>query len=132
MERIRDPQFPEEVRNLARASLGRLQAVQYFLIAALPLAIIGGMLAMERRGLWAALLLLLAAAGPVGLATGYAMAIGDIPVAPGATSPVVMLYTLTGIPGALLVIAALFACFCKPVPASMAPVPRESRRHDAD
>lgn len=134
MELIRSPEIPETGRAKAKAALGRQLAIPYFLLAAVPLAIIGGMLAMERRRLWAALLLLMAAVGPIVLSAGYAMAVQEdrMPRRGDDISPVVLLFVLTGIPAGFLTLGALFAALCKRLPESSEPIPSESRHHDAD
>jgi len=78
-----------------------LHKASYFLMAGAPLGIIGGLLALSRRGILAALVLLLAFAGPAVLARDWLMEKSDRMVGLGI---------FTG----ALVLAALLAFFIRP------------------
>lgn len=125
---LRSPTMPEAARQQMRAALARQQALPYFLLAALPLSIFGAVLAMKRRGLWAALLLLLSGLGPVLLLVGYLLVVTEGPRdRPGGSEALTIFFS----PSALLILAALFAVFCKKLPEASQPISRKGSHHDA-
>ena len=119
-ELIRDPSIPQAQRDNVRAGLGRFLALPYFLLAAVPLGLIGAILARGRRGGAAAILLLLAISGPIALAVGYEMALSDQGPrgAKASGNPdTTALHVLIAIPVLILALGALFAFRLRPEPA---------------
>jgi hypothetical protein len=110
LQMIRDPKVPEQVRGPMRAVLGRSLALPYFLVAAAPLGAIAGLLALERRGLWAGFLLVLALSGPVALLIGHSAALFDLGFRNEPEyARTYFLLLGTGVPCALLASGAVFA-----------------------
>lgn len=105
---IRNPDIPVDDRNALRAHAVRAIALPYFILAGVPLCILGGMFAMDRRGVSAGFLLLVSIVGPMALLTAMVL----FPRT-GATrlenAAFTIAFVLVGIPAFLQALAALFA-----------------------
>jgi hypothetical protein len=128
IEDIRNPNVPEPVRTAQTQALARFFALPYFLMASGILSILGGMLAMGRRGVSAGFLFLVALAGPVALVVGVSMAHAGDPLSRTASNfGATLLGIFVGIPGFFFLLAALFAFLTRPLPA-----PDDNRDDDRD
>ncbi len=141
LEIIRDPVTPEPVRAGIRAAYSRLFAFSYFMVAAVPLCILGGLLAMSRNGICAGFLLLIALSGPVAMAVGFSQALPPPdPRHALRENPSKFLMVMAGIPTGFMALASLLAFLVQlekrggPVPESAwaensPPPPRRGGRH---
>lgn len=128
IEAIRNPNVPEGLRTAQTQGFARLFALPYFLMASGILSILGGILAMGRRGLCAGILFLVALAGPVALVVGFSMAhAGDALTRTESNFGATVLGIFVGIPGFFFLLAALFAFLTRPLPA-----PVDDRADDRD
>ncbi len=113
MIKLRDPRQPEDTKSFVRATFGRYMAMPHALFGAALLGLVGFVLLAKRRGIMAAPLLILAAVGPAAMLLG---SLSSLPQEWQAITPdnTDRLWTVVGVPGALLGVSGLIALLVRP------------------
>lgn len=117
---LRSPDVPEVIKVPVRAIHARLMALPYFILAGAGLSVIAGLIALDRRGVSAGVLLLTAVAGPVALIVGIYTAVptvGDRQMDAVMAVVTGLLLVFVAAPAILWLLAAVFAFLTRPQPA---------------